>query len=108
VCDPQRPAWPPCPAHPPRVRDGVALVWRPRAGWPAGRALPARRGARGSAILHCAVHRAAPGRLPERPKGAVCKTVGFAYVGSNPTPATTCGNGPWPGLSRRRGLVFLA
>src|SRR6266851_4100890 len=28
------------------------------------------------------------GRLPERPKGAVCKTVGLAYVGSNPTPAT--------------------
>ncbi len=25
---------------------------------------------------------------------AVCKTVGSAYVGSNPTPATTCGNGP--------------
>jgi hypothetical protein len=33
-----------------------------------------------------------PGRLPERPKGAVCKTVGSAYVGSNPTPATTSGN----------------
>jgi hypothetical protein len=30
----------------------------------------------------------APGRLPEWPKGAVCKTVGSAYVGSNPTPAT--------------------
>ena len=30
----------------------------------------------------------------------VCKTVGFAYVGSNPTPATTCGNGPWPGHTR--------
>ena len=30
-----------------------------------------------------------PGRLPERPKGAVCKTVGNAFVGSNPTPATT-------------------
>src|SRR5215213_4676920 len=29
-----------------------------------------------------------PGRLPEWPKGAVCKTVGIAYVGSNPTPAT--------------------
>ena len=29
------------------------------------------------------------GRLPEWPKGAVCKTVGTAYVGSNPTPATT-------------------
>jgi hypothetical protein len=36
----------------------------------------------------------ASGRLPERPKGAVCKTVGLAYVGSNPTPATTCGNSP--------------
>ena len=36
----------------------------------------------------------AHGRLPEWPKGAVCKTVGLAYVGSNPTPATTCGNGP--------------
>ena len=35
------------------------------------------------------------GRLPEWPKGAVCKTAGSAYVGSNPTPATptsTCGN----------------
>jgi hypothetical protein len=29
---------------------------------------------------------------------APCKTVGLAYVGSNPTPATTCGNGPWPGV----------
>ena len=26
--------------------------------------------------------------------GAYCKTVGSAYVGSNPTPATTCENGP--------------
>src|ERR1700752_1725445 len=33
------------------------------------------------------------GRLPEWPKGAVCKTVGSAYVGSNPTPATPCENG---------------
>jgi hypothetical protein len=30
--------------------------------------------------------------LPEWPKGAVCKTVGSAYVGSNPTPATTSEN----------------
>jgi hypothetical protein len=30
----------------------------------------------------------------------VCKTVGSAYVGSNPTPATTCGNGPLAGNSR--------
>src|SRR5690606_34361122 len=28
------------------------------------------------------------GRLPERPKGADCKSAGTAYVGSNPTPAT--------------------
>src|SRR3954466_295312 len=28
------------------------------------------------------------GGLPEWPKGAVCKTVGIAYVGSNPSPAT--------------------
>jgi hypothetical protein len=33
-----------------------------------------------------------------------CKTVGSAYVGSNPTPATTSGNGPWPGYSRDHGL----
>ena len=31
-----------------------------------------------------------PGRRTE-----VCKTVGSAYVGSNPTPVTTSGNGPW-------------
>jgi hypothetical protein len=40
--------------------------------------------------------RAAHGRLPEWPKGAVCKTVGSAYVGSNPTPATTSENCPRP------------
>jgi hypothetical protein len=28
-----------------------------------------------------------------RAEGAGCKTVGSAYAGSNPTPATTCGNG---------------
>lgn len=29
------------------------------------------------------------GRLPKRPKGAVCKTVGVACAGSNPAPATS-------------------
>ena len=29
-----------------------------------------------------------PGRVPERPKGAVCKIAGIAYTGSNPVPAT--------------------
>ena len=28
------------------------------------------------------------GRLPERPKGADCKSAGIAYIGSNPIPAT--------------------
>src|SRR6266487_3127356 len=37
-----------------------------------------------------------PGGLPERPKGAVCKTVGTAYDGSNPSPATTCEDAPRP------------
>src|ERR1017187_10422888 len=37
---------------------------------------------------------------------AVCKTVGSAYVGSNPTPATTCGNGPLAGNSRLCGPFF--
>src|SRR5262249_8373452 len=35
---------------------------------------------------------AARGRLPEWPKGAVCKTVGLAYPGSNPGPATASGD----------------
>src|SRR5882724_7995016 len=50
---------------------------------------------------------AAYGRLPEWPKGAVCKTVGSAYVGSNPTPATTCGNGPLAADTRPAGRFLL-
>ena len=50
---------------------------------------------------------AAYGRLPEWPKGAVCKTVGSAYVGSNPTPATTCGNAPLAANSRVSGAFLL-
>ena len=34
---------------------------------------------------------------------AVCKTVGSAYVGSNPTPATTSENGPLAMNSRLGG-----
>jgi hypothetical protein len=29
-----------------------------------------------------------PGRMPEWPKGAVCKIAGVAYGGSNPPPPT--------------------
>jgi hypothetical protein len=45
--------------------------------------------------------------LPEWPKGAVCKTVGSAYVGSNPTPATTCENGPLAAETRPAGRFLL-
>src|ERR1700746_1178697 len=41
--------------------------------------------------------------LVQRPKGAVCKTVGFAYPGSNPGPATTSENGPLAVNSRLGG-----
>jgi hypothetical protein len=39
--------------------------------------------------------------------GAVCKTVGSAYVGSNPTPATTCENGPLAAETRPAGRFLL-
>ena len=38
---------------------------------------------------------------------AVCKTVGSAYVGSNPTPATTCENGPLAAETRPGGPFLL-
>src|ERR1700759_919438 len=49
---------------------------------------------------------AAYGRLPEWPKGTVCKTVGSAYVGSNPTPATTSENGPLAAETHPVGRFF--
>jgi hypothetical protein len=58
-------------------------------------------------ISLCCPMRRRPGRLPEWPKGAVCKTVGSAYVGSNPTPATTCENGPLAADSRLCGPFVL-
>jgi hypothetical protein len=40
-------------------------------------------------------------------RGEFCKTVGSAYVGSNPTPATTCENGPLARNSRLCGPFLL-
>lgn len=40
-----------------------------------------------------------------RPSKAICKTVGSAYVGSNPTPANTSENGP-PSAETRPGGPF--
>jgi hypothetical protein len=42
-----------------------------------------------------------------RAERAGCKTVGSAYVGSNPTPATTCEDGPLAANSRLGGPFFL-
>ena len=82
---------------------GALLGGRVRAGAPrrgAGQVPGCCRCARVRYPSLCRLAWAAHGRLPERPKGAVCKTVGLAYVGSNPTPATTCGNSPWPASMR--------
>jgi hypothetical protein len=46
--------------------------------------------------------------LPEWPKGAVCKTVGFAYPGSNPGPATTSENSPSPAGTPGGAAAFLS
>ena len=58
--------------------------------WPERRSSLTADGARHRDVRYPSLccPRTAPGRLPEWPKGAVCKTVGLAYVGSNPTPAT--------------------
>lgn len=40
------------------------------------------------------------GRLPEWSKGAVCKTVGSAYAGSSPAPATPAETAPSPAETR--------
>ena len=37
--------------------------------------------------------------MPERSKGAVCKTAGYAYGGSNPPPPTEVDPGVWTGIS---------
>src|SRR5271155_2243944 len=42
-----------------------------------------------------------------RAERSVCKTVGSAYVGSNPTPATTCENAPLAANSRASGAFLL-
>jgi hypothetical protein len=49
----------------------------------------------GGGLLCLNLPAAASGGVPEWLKGTDCKSVGFAYVGSNPTPSTS--------LDRRRG-----
>ena len=56
---------------------------------------------------HRGTHTRRSAAYGSRGRTEVCKTVGSAYVGSNPTPATTCENGPLPGNSRLRGPFLL-
>jgi hypothetical protein len=47
-----------------------------------------RRPFAGRFRLRCSLERQALGGVPEWLKGADCKSAGYAYVGSNPTPST--------------------
>ena len=55
--------------------------------------------------FHLALSAAASGGVPEWLKGTDCKSVGFAYVGSNPTPSTSDCPG-FAGPGRRGNCCF--
>ena len=80
----------------PAVRPVPSVLWAAGRGGIVFTARQARLGGAGPLSFTVPSCGSAPGRLPERPKGAVCKTVGFAFPGSNPGPATTSENVPWP------------
>ena len=88
------------------------VLWNPAAfvedvsGWPLGPTLAASPtlgsllaevgavpGGRGDRDAKIWMRR---GRVPERPKGAVCKIAGVAYGGSNPPPPTDLGRASRP------------
>ena len=54
------------------------------------RSLPLSATARENGMIAAALR--SLGGMPEWPKGADCKSAGFAYGGSNPSPPTGCGN----------------
>ena len=83
-----------------------------RRGWPGARTYGGQRRRSGHPLM---VFTQVTGQV-EVEAGAVCKTVGSGYVGSNPTPATTpatttpattCGNGPLAANSRAGGPFLL-
>jgi hypothetical protein len=80
-------------------------------GCPCGRAARSQRARTYSGQRrHCGHHPAAFAQVRdnvEAQAGAVCKTVGSAYVGSNPTPATTSENGPLAAETRPAGRFLL-
>ena len=70
-----------------------------RRGWPGARTYSGQR----RRNEHHPVEFAQVRGYMEVQAGAYCKTVGSAYVGSNPTPATTSGNGPLAAETRPGG-----
>ncbi len=69
-----------------------------------GRSPPMSRHTRKSAILlPVTASSGRRGRLPEWSKGAVCKTVGSAYAGSSPAPATPAERALSPAETRCEG-----
>ena len=73
------------------------------------RSCPAAWDIRGMQRRHRSFPQASPQATDQRPTSAVavCKTVGYAFDGSNPSPATTCENGPLAADLRLCGPFFL-
>jgi hypothetical protein len=72
-----------------------------RRGWPGARTYGGKRRRSGHRPV---VFMQVIGRVEVEVEAvAGCKTVGSAYVGSNPTPATTCENGLWAAETRPGG-----
>jgi hypothetical protein len=90
--------------------DAEARYWAGRiavaVGWPQG-VLPRAwtHGRRRPATTPRSAYALVSGLYLAR-RRAVCKTVGSAYVGWNPTPATTCENGPLAVHMRHGGPFF--
>jgi hypothetical protein len=100
-----------------RLRQAGSAVWAGQAccadavrGCPCGRAARSPRARTYSGQRRCSEHDPVMfAQVRDHMKvqeGAVCKTVGSAYVGSNPTPATTSANSPSPARIRWRAVAF--
>jgi hypothetical protein len=96
-----------------RSDGGMTTPCRPSVAWhvPVRGPLefPGVRGVRVPTAQKLASQRISAGQrhVLGRAERAACKTVGSAYDGSNPSPATTCGNGPLAAMSRARRAVLL-
>jgi hypothetical protein len=94
---------PPTPSKAPVTKVGITvptLAVRGRERLRPWVARPPKRGARGRIAdgggpePHLGTHTRRSAAYDSGRRTEVCKTVGFAFGGSNPPPATTCGNGP--------------